>query len=189
MIERQGPQPSAYDYSLGTTLQQWPLGHGRKQGRAQQWSHTTITGEPNPPSRLFVGMKPRDLASRWLWGIQHATEANQHTPDQISAMCGVMLGHSQSHVCILYGYIIYVCCVTKWMTYFAFDQMVYLDKYCTNLYDDTKIFLSTSAWEITLYHVNTSHLQVTKTLKPSFIFDCHNKSTQWEAYVAVCMDV
>lgn len=60
-------------------------------------THTTITGEANPPSRLFVGMKPGDLANQWLWGFQHATEANQHTPNQIS-MCGVMLGPNQSHV-------------------------------------------------------------------------------------------
>lgn len=106
-IERQGLQPSAYDYSLGTTLQQWPLGHGKKQGRAQQWSHTTITEEPNPPSRLFVGVKPRDLASQWLWGFQHATEAKQHTPDQISAMCGVTLGPNQTHVHTYSLYYIY----------------------------------------------------------------------------------
>lgn len=99
-IEERGPQPSAYDYSLGTTLQQWPLGHGKKQGRAQQWSHTTITGEPNPPSWLFVGVKPGDLARQKLWRVQHATEANQHTPDQISAMCGFKLGPNQSHVCV-----------------------------------------------------------------------------------------
>lgn len=33
-FEQQGLQPSACDYSLGTTLQQWPLGHSKKQGRA-----------------------------------------------------------------------------------------------------------------------------------------------------------
>lgn len=84
------------------------LGMAKKQGRAQQWSHTTITGEPNPPSLLFVWVKPRDLASRWSWGVQRAIEANQHTPDQISAMCGVTLGPNQSHVDI-----VYMCCGTK----------------------------------------------------------------------------
>lgn len=74
------------------------LGTAKSEGRAQQWSHTTITGEPNPPSRLFVRVKPRDLARRWLWRFQYAAESKQHTPAQISAMCGVILGSNRNHV-------------------------------------------------------------------------------------------
>lgn len=44
----------------------------QKAGRAQEWSHITITGEQIPPSLLFVELNPRNLARPRMWGIQCA---------------------------------------------------------------------------------------------------------------------
>ena len=52
-MEQRGPQPSAYDYSLGTTLQQWPLGHGKKAGESPAMiAHNNYWGTKSPKSAV-----------------------------------------------------------------------------------------------------------------------------------------
>lgn len=91
------------------------LGMAKSRGEPSNDRTQQLLGNQIPTSRLFVEVKPTDLAGQWLWGIQHASEAKQHTPDQIRvvsrwALIKAMYIHTIYHV---YVHIVHIFCDKK----------------------------------------------------------------------------
>lgn len=94
-MKGQDPQPSACDYILGETLQQWLLGHGKKAGKSPAMiQHNNYWGTKS--SKSAVCASETKLASQRLWGLQHLKAKPTNTLPIRSAPC--VVGPNQNHV-------------------------------------------------------------------------------------------